>query len=406
MEEEAVIVGAGICGLATAVALKRVGIRAVVLERASELRTTGAAILLWSNAWLALNALGVTDKLNLLYAPIERGFFTDVKTKSTQQVVYASKERDGPRAVHRKILLQVLADELPLDTIRFSSKLTSVESIVKDGHRISVLRLHDGAIIKAKVVIGCDGVHSVIAKRLKLSPPVRSGRSGVGGISVYPAGHGLSPNVQQFVDVSKRAAIIPLNDKEVYWFLVLQTTPEDKDIGNDPESIQRAVMENWAKDFPLSYLDIVQQSDLSTVSFASLMFRYPWDVVLGTLSTENIVVAGDAMHPTTPELGQGGCMALEDAVVLGRHMGNSLDPKGKLRPGDVGCALGKYVGERRWRTAWIIVGSYLSGWVQQDGSGWWMKFLRDLFYKTIQTRVINLVHYDCGRLPNRMGTSL
>ncbi|PKI33185.1 hypothetical protein CRG98_046425 [Punica granatum] len=308
MEEEAVIVGAGICGLATAVALKRVGIRAVVLERASELRTTGAAILLWSNAWLALNALGVTDKLNLLYAPIERGFFTDVKTKSTQQVVYASKERDGPRAVHRKILLQVLADELPLDTIRFSSKLTSVESIVKDGHRISVLRLHDGAIIKAK-----------------------------------------------------RAAIIPLNDKEVYWFLVLQTTPEDKDIGNDPESIQRAVMENWAKDFPLSYLDIVQQSDLSTVSFASLMFR---------------------------------------------HMGNSLDPKGKLRPGDVGCALGKYVGERRWRTAWIIVGSYLSGWVQQDGSGWWMKFLRDLFYKTIQTRVINLVHYDCGRLPNRMGTSL
>ncbi|PKH98187.1 hypothetical protein CRG98_049725, partial [Punica granatum] len=72
-------------------------------------------------------------------------------------------------------------------------------------------------------------------------------------------------------------------------------------------------MENWAKDFPLSYLDVVQQSDLSTISFASLMFRYPWDVVLGTLSTENIAVAGDAMHPTTPELGQGGCMALEDA---------------------------------------------------------------------------------------------
>ncbi|PKH84617.1 hypothetical protein CRG98_049999, partial [Punica granatum] len=149
----------------------RVGIRAVVLETASDLRATGAAILLWSNAWLALDALGVTDKLNLLYAPIERGFVTDVKTKSTQQVVYASKERDGPRLVHRKILLQVLVDELPPDTIRFSSKLNSVESVVEDGHRISVLRLQDGATIKAKVVIGCDGVRSVIAKRLKLSPP-------------------------------------------------------------------------------------------------------------------------------------------------------------------------------------------------------------------------------------------
>ncbi|KAK3431604.1 hypothetical protein EUGRSUZ_E03412 [Eucalyptus grandis] len=70
--EEVVIVGAGIAGLATAVALKKVGVRALVLERSKELRTTGAALGLFANAWVALDALGVSDKLAALYAPMER----------------------------------------------------------------------------------------------------------------------------------------------------------------------------------------------------------------------------------------------------------------------------------------------------------------------------------------------
>ncbi|OWM76401.1 monooxygenase 2-like [Punica granatum] len=405
IEEEVVIVGAGIGGLATSVALKRVGVRALVLERAADLRATGAALTLFPNAWRALDALGVADKLTALYAPLERGYVTDVKTKLTQQVLYAASERGGPRPLHRKALLQALADELPSDTIRFSSKLTSIESKVEDGNRISVLGLDDGTIIKAKVVIGCDGVHSVIARRLKLGSPVHSGRFAVRGLSVYPEGHGLARTVQQYVDVSKRAGFVPLNDNEIYWFFVCKTPPKGKDFGSNPESIQREVMENWAKDFPVSYLDVVQHSDLSTLSWAPLMFRYPWDVVLGTLNTESTTVAGDAMHPTTPELGQGGGMALEDAVVLGRHMGNLTGPNGKLRPVDVGQALGKYIGERRWRTAWIITASFLSGWIQQDGSGWWMKLLRDVFYKTILPKLSSVAQYDCGSLPNKKGKS-
>lgn len=66
------IVGAGICGLATAVALKRYGIQAVVVERAESLRTTGASITLASNAWLALEALGVSHKLNPHYPTLNK----------------------------------------------------------------------------------------------------------------------------------------------------------------------------------------------------------------------------------------------------------------------------------------------------------------------------------------------
>ena len=66
------IVGAGICGLAIAVALRRYGIQAVVVERAESLRTTGASITLASNAWLALEALGVSHKLNPHYPTLNK----------------------------------------------------------------------------------------------------------------------------------------------------------------------------------------------------------------------------------------------------------------------------------------------------------------------------------------------
>ena len=74
-EEEIVIVGAGIAGLATAVALKRVGIRALVLEKSDGLRATGAILFLFPNAWLALDALGVAHKLTPRYAVRKKSDF-------------------------------------------------------------------------------------------------------------------------------------------------------------------------------------------------------------------------------------------------------------------------------------------------------------------------------------------
>uniref|UniRef100_A0A7N2LYN6 FAD-binding domain-containing protein n=1 Tax=Quercus lobata TaxID=97700 RepID=A0A7N2LYN6_QUELO len=71
-EEDVVIVGVGIASLATAVALKRVGIRALVIEKSEGLRATGATLSLYLNAWSAMDALGVSHKLINLYAPCKR----------------------------------------------------------------------------------------------------------------------------------------------------------------------------------------------------------------------------------------------------------------------------------------------------------------------------------------------
>ena len=155
-----------------------------------------------------------------------------------------------------------------------------------------------------------------------------------------------------------------------------------------------------AKNFPSAYLDVVQHSDLSTLTSAPLMLRFPLDLIFGPTCKGNVTVAGDAMHPMTPDLGQGGCAALEDAVVLSRHIGNSFIKDGGIRPKGIKEALEGYVYERRWRAAGLITGAYISGWVQQGGPSWMAKFIRMIFYGLLFRRIIDAVkNQDCGKLP-------
>ncbi|KAK9991233.1 hypothetical protein SO802_026218 [Lithocarpus litseifolius] len=277
-EQDVVIVGAGIAGLATAVALKRVGVGALVLEKSEGLRATGAALGLHPNAWLALDALGVSHKLTTTYAPCRKRNVTNVDTGATQQVPSTEPNKNGHelRIVRRKALLEALAEELPTETIRYSSKLNSIVTQVEEGSSYAIIHMENGVSIKAKVN-------------------------------------------RNYI----RAGFFPLNE-ELYWFLtnLPSKSSRGEDIAHDPELIKKEVISNFAKNFPASYLRVVQHLDLSTVTWAPLMFRFPWDVIIGNLSKGNITVASDAMHPMTPDLGQGGCSALEDAVVLGRHIGN------------------------------------------------------------------------------------
>ncbi|XXG64670.1 hypothetical protein AAC387_Pa05g2558 [Persea americana] len=401
--EDVVIVGGGIAGLATALGLKRVGIRALVLERSHELRATGAALTLAPNAWRALDALGVAHKLIPLYPAFTQGFVTDIGSGKVIPITLGGTqdgEGMGVRSVHRKVLLEALAEELPPETILFSSKLASITTKVHQDSSLAVLHMEDGTIINAKVLIGCDGVHSVVAQWLGLKAPIHSGRIGVRGLAVYPQGHGFRHRVQQFAHDALRAGFVPLNSTDVYWFIVYKSSAKGDEAAKDPELIQKDVLENMAKNFPSAYLDVVQHSDLSTLTSAPLMLRFPLDLIFGPTCKGNVTVAGDAMHPMTPDLGQGGCAALEDAVVLSRHIGSSCIKDGGIRSKGIKEALEGYVYERRWRAAGLITGSYISGWAQQGGSSWMAKFIRMIFYGLLFRRIIDAVkNQDCGKLP-------
>ncbi|KAH7671245.1 Kynurenine 3-monooxygenase and related flavoprotein monooxygenases protein [Dioscorea alata] len=401
MEEiqEVVIVGAGIAGVATALALKKVGIQSIVLERSHELRTTGSALTLSPNAWRVLDVLGVGANLRSIYHIFQMMHVTNLITGTTQTTSFVDSGDMEVRSVHRKVLLETLANELPPNTIKFSTNITSIKR--NQGQDITVLHLEDGSVIKTKALIGCDGVHSVVAQWLGLSAPVESGRSAVRGLAVFPAAHGFKHEVHQFVGNGVRAGLVPMNDTEVYWFLSGSLTIKDEEIKRNPEMIKREVLEQWAKDFPSDFVNVVQHSEVSTITWAPLMFRVPWDVLFGKTHSGAVTVAGDAFHPMTPDLAQGGCAALEDAVVLARCLATSV--------GNVAKDLERYVKERRWRVAGLITGAFFSGWVQQSGSGWswWLvKLFRDnVFYQFVFPRLVKVVHYDCGGLPEKEKSS-
>lgn len=176
--------------------------------------------------------------------------------------------------------------------------------------------------------------------------------------------------------MEKGVVIVPLNDKEIYWFIAFSTQQRERDAGKDftrdHSLILREVTENLAKEFPEAYLDVVRHSDPSSLTWAPLMIRTPWAVIAGPNHKGMVTVEGDTMHPMTPDLGQGGCAALEDVIVLARNIGCCLSSEGRMfSQRRVEDGIKNYVKERKWRVAGLIAGSYLSGWVQQGGSGLW-----------------------------------
>lgn len=236
----------------------------------------------------------------------------------------------------------------------------------------------------------------MVARWLGLSEPASCGRSAVRGLSVYPTGHGLKAELRQFLSRGLRAGWMPVSRTLVYWFLANNTVPAEKEAAGDPAKTLREVTHNLASHLPSEYLDVVHHSDLDNLSWAPLLYRNPLDVLTGTAASGSVTVAGDAYHPMTPDMGQGGCTALEDAVVLARALSAAATPAE---------GVAAYVAERRRRAAWIVAGAYLSGWVQQGGTnvhgvrGYMVKLLRDrVFYRFVYPRLADTMWYNCGDL--------
>lgn len=278
--EGLVIVGGGIAGLATAVALQRVGLKSLVLERADSLRTTGAALSLMTNAWRALDVLGVAESLRLKHPQLLGARVTSFPSAFTKQLSYTGIGKCGNnevRCVQRSVLLETLAKELAPGTIRFNAKVISIQQSTNSS--LTIVKLGDGTLIKAKVLIGCDGGNSVVAEWLGLPAPSLSGRSAIRGLTTYPEGHKFGPKMQLFWGEHLRAGFVPCNEKDVYWFTTQTSLPCDSDIGRDPKSILEKALERL-RDYPEEILDIVKKTQIDTLTLTPLSLRWPWVIFI------------------------------------------------------------------------------------------------------------------------------
>ncbi|CAL4937692.1 unnamed protein product [Urochloa decumbens] len=402
--EDVVVVGAGLAGLATALGLYRKGVRSLVLESSPSLRTEGFAFTAWKNAFRALDALGVGDKIREQHLQV---LALRVISSATGEVaqeldVTVQGNRSGPneiRCVRRDSLLQALEEELPRGTIRYSTKIVSME---EDGD-IKILHLADGSILRAKVLIGCDGINSVVAKWLGLAEPSYSGRMAARGLANFPDGHGMEPNFLQFIGRGFRSGMRSCNNTDVYWFFTWTPSESDKGVIESGTKLKQFVLANLAAlKVPPKVLSVIERSEASDVFAVPLRFRPPLSLVTASISKGGVCVAGDALHPMTPELGQGGCAALEDSVVLARCLGEAIRGEGTRGSGKESRqtveGLQEYARIRRWRSVELVATAYVVGFIQQSNNAV-VGFFRDKFLSGfLARRLLKMAEFDCGTL--------
>jgi 2-polyprenyl-6-methoxyphenol hydroxylase-like FAD-dependent oxidoreductase len=343
---DVLIQGAGIGGLTMAIALAQRGYGVRVVERSKGLSEIGAGIWMAPNPMQVFGRLGFADKIAAAGWAIHRIVLQDFHGDVLQASDISAIAREfgfETIALHRAVLQKVLFEQLPPGIISFGTEvgdLTQAQDSVTS-------ELTDGTRVTAKVVIGADGVNSRIRELVSLGGEKRySGSSSYRAIArgAQLVSRELEHDAYEIWGEGCRVGFSKINATDYYWYMTFES-PAGESFSLDQrrahaESLFKRYFPDWINLLHKTGTDEVLQTDISDLKRLS-----KW-------SSHRVGLMGDAAHATTPNLGQGAAMAIEDALVLLKAFEEiGLD----------GGAFEHYEKQRRAKVDWTVKNSWVVG---------------------------------------------
>ena len=347
-ERHVSMIGGGIGGLAAACALQRAGMRVTVFERNHELREVGAGLTLWANAVQVLQELGLASEIAAVSAPLTHFECWSWRGKRLGSMPLDSIEKAMGAAnigIHRADLLRLLAGTLAPGTVQVDAHcvgFTQEEEGVTS-------HFADGQHHHADVLVGADGLHSVIrTQELGQRPPRYSGYTTWRGVAPLEDAQ-VSPGISSETwGRGLRFGMFPIGNGRVAWYATRNCPAGGQDRPGERKSVLQRLFHDWRA--PIEQL--IEATDEAAILRNDIFDRKP----VRHWGSGRVTLLGDAAHPPTPNLGQGACQALEDVLILARCLGNARECTGALRA---------YEASRMKRSAAIIKQSYRFGRIGQ-----------------------------------------
>ncbi|NIT57281.1 MAG: hypothetical protein GWN00_13915 [Aliifodinibius sp.] len=307
------VIGGGIGGLTAIIAFQQKGFDAHVYEATAQFEPVGRGI------WMPPNAMQVFERLGISDSVTEYGVSLKcVELKDRYNGVLVAHDLPRVKAkfghsivsIHRARLHRILVEKIQPNTVHLDKRCIGFKPTTD---KKIIAHFEDGTQAKGDVLIGADGIHSTIRKILFPEVKLRySGLTCYRGISDIELPRSLIQTCWEVWGGDVRFGFSPIGQREVYWFAVI-VAPEGKE---ELRGTLHDTVSLFCTHFPFPVLNIIEKTPEDDVIRTDL---YDIPPVL-RWSSDRVVLLGDAIHAMTPNTGQGGAQAIEDAFVLANQL--------------------------------------------------------------------------------------